>query len=129
MIENLDEIRLPDRVYPVIQNETNIAGIKDEWFISGPIPGQWISQASNLSGNYTLHVALAIQYVNGLTKKSNKIVVERFHLARFGVKKDSARRALKRLQEAGLIEYTKTGQKFKVTILSTKPESAAKTAQ
>jgi len=59
---------------------------------------------------------------NGFQKK-NKVVLERFHFDRLGVKKDSARRALNRLQAAGLIEYTKDGRKYKVTILSVKSQA------
>ena len=106
-----------------------IAEAEEGWYVGGHIPGSWIGKASRLPGGHTLHVALAIWHVKGFRGKSNRIILERFHLDRFGVKKDSARRALEQLREAELIEYTKDGQKFKVTILPTKPESAAKTTQ
>ena len=122
MIENFEQLQLPDNLWQVPKKDIDVVEVEKSWFIRGPIPGLWIGQASNLPGDHTLHVALAIQYVKGLGK-GNKIVLERFHLNRFGVKKDSARRALERLQGAGLIEYTKAGQKYKVTILPAKSES------
>ena len=125
-MESLEEVRLPDNMCPVIpKKKIEIAKTEEEWFISGRIPGSWIGKASKLPGGHTLHVALAIWHVKGFKGKGNKIVLERFHLDRFGVKKDSARRALEQLREAGLIECTKTGQKYKITILPAKPETTA----
>ena len=92
----------------IVPNQTS------DWFIKGPIPGSWIGKAANLSG-HTLHVALTIFYVSGL-KSSQTIIVGRFHFDRFGVNKDMARRGLIELQKAGLITYSKAGQKFQVTI-------------
>jgi len=116
---DLDRFRLPPQTFKIPLKAARIVAVKqsDEWFIKGPIPGEWLVKADKLSGRYNLRVALTIQYVRGL-QGSNSIVVERFHFNRFGVKKDSARRALERLKEAGLIEYAKEGQKFKVTILT-----------
>ena len=115
MLDDLDNIRLVDNI-SATDNTTYPAGIEGGWFILGPIPGPWIGKVAHLSGNHTVHVGLAIQYVRGLQKKGS-IILDRFILDRFGVKKDSARRALNLLQEAGLIKFTREGQKFKVTIL------------
>jgi len=123
MIDDLvNQLRLPDAVIPQTGNADNIADtgdIEEGWFIRGPISGSWISKAAHLGG-HTVNVALAILYVKGFQKnrKNNMAELERFHFDRFGVKKDSARRALNRLQEAGLIKYTKDGQKYKVTIIN-----------
>ena len=116
----MDQLRLTDVNIPKTGNVdkvSDIATTEGGWFIRGPIPGLWISKAAHLRGSHTLHVAVAIQYVSGLYKNSRKITLERFHLDRFGVKKDSARRALERLCGAGLIEYTKVGQKYKITVM------------
>ena len=130
MIDSLEQIRLPDSMCPTIpKNKVKIVEIEDDWFIRGPIPGKWICQAINLPGNYTPHVALAILHAMGFSRKSNNALLERFHLDRFGVKKDSTRRALERLQKARLIEYVKVGQKFKVTMLPIRPEPETKTGQ
>ena len=122
MIDSLEQIRLPDTICPSVpKKDVDIVEIEDGWFVRGPIPGLWISKASKLPGGHTLHVALAIWHVIGFSGKSNKVILERFHLDRFGVKKDSARRALEQLQEAGLIKYTKVGQRFKIKILNEPP--------
>jgi DNA-binding transcriptional ArsR family regulator len=123
MIDNfVEQFQLPDTVIPRTGKPdavTNTTKSEEGWFIRGPISGEWISRAAHLSGNHTLHVALAVLYVSGLRKNSKVITLERFHFDRFGVKKDSVRRALKRLREAGLIEYRKVGQRFKVTVIPT----------
>jgi hypothetical protein len=122
MIDNfVEQFRLPDTVFPKTDKTDAVAdtaGLESGWFIRGPISGDWIGSAAHLPGNHTLHVALAIQYVSGLRNNSKVITLERFHFDRFGVKKDSARRALKRLRAAGLIKYTKVCQKYEVTIIS-----------
>ena len=120
---DIEAFRLPDtapnvkivelkKIKPKIKSDFSL----ESWFIQGPLPGSWMETAANLPG-HSLHVALAIWYVRGLAKNKNKIVLERFHLNRFSVKKDSARRALQRLQDAGLIEYHKSGHKFIITVL------------
>jgi len=122
-MNSLEEIRLPDTMCPPIpKKDVKVFEAEEEWFVRGPVPGSWIGKASSLSGDHTLHVALAIWYAKGFKEKSNKVVLERFHFDRFNVGTDSTRRALERLQAAGLIEYTRDGQKHKVTILSVKPE-------
>ena len=116
----VDQLRLPDVTVPKTDNVDKMIDtdtIEGDWFIRGPILGSWIGKAAHLGGGHTFHVALAIHYVSGLHRNSRKVTLERFHLDRFGVKKDSARRALDRLREAGLIEYTKVGQKYKVTVI------------
>ena len=125
-IGSLDQIKLGIEIPVLPKKTTDVTEERNGWYVKGPIPGAWISKAAQLSGDHTLHVALAIQYVRGLyevesKEKCNIIAIKRFHFDRFGVKKDSTRRALERLQEAGLIKYTKDGQKFKVTILPVEP--------
>ena len=127
-MNSLEEIRLPNTVCPPIpKKDVEIVEGEKEWFVRGPIPGLWISKASSLPGNHTLHVALAIWYVKGLSGSSNKIILDRFHFDRFNVGIDSTRRALERLQEAGLIEYKRVGHKHKVTILSVRSETMPET--
>jgi hypothetical protein len=123
MLTNLEQIRLPDVDIPNPCITTDTAETEKEWFIRGPIPGPWIGNAAKLGGNYTLHVALTIQYVRGFRPQSMTVILERFHFDRFGVEKDSARRALGRLQNAGLIKYTKAGHKYKVTVIPVETSS------
>ena len=127
-MNSLEEIRLPNTICPPIpKKDVDIVVEEKEWFIRGNIPGSWIGKASSLPGDYTLHVALAIWHVRGFREKSNKVILERFHFDRFNVGVDSTRRALRRLQEAGLIEYTRVGQKHKITILPVKMETMPET--
>jgi len=122
----LDNLRSPVEMVPSSFMGTRNFTLKSppaqtEWFIKGPIPGTWMLRVLSLNGNFTINVALTIWYVSGVTGTQKEIPLERFHLDRFGVKKDSARRALQRLQEAGLITYRKSGQKFLVTIIDVVP--------
>lgn len=115
---NMDQLRLSNTVFQ--RSETSkevVAHPKScERFIKGPIPISLLVKADSLPGQYTLRAALVIFYAQGLSS-SKKIVIDRFHFDQFGIKKDSARRALKRLQKAGLIQYKKSGQKFEITII------------
>jgi hypothetical protein len=116
----IDQLRIQDADIPNTGNSdttANTASVEDGWFIRGPIPGNWIGRAAHLPGSHTLHVALTILHVSGLPKNNKGVILERFHFNRLGVKKDSARRALERLSEAGLIKYTQAGQKYKVTVI------------
>ena len=83
-----------------------------------PIP--WIAEAAKLPG-HSLHVALAIMYVYGM-KRGQAVVLTRYHFNIFSTTRGSARRGLDALQQAGLIEYTKAGQKYKVTVLQVAAE-------
>ena len=130
MINSLDEIKLPDVICtPISKKDTDVIAEEGEWFIRGPIPGSWIGKASSLPGNHTLHVALAIWHVKGFSGKSNKIVLERFHFDRFNVGVDSTRRALERLQKAGLIKYSRDGHSHQVMILPVTPETTPEITQ
>ena len=117
----VDQLRLPNDVVTDMGNTdevTNRSTVEGDWFIRGPIIGRWINKAASLTGDHTLHVALTILYVQGLQKNNKSILLDRFHFNRLCVMKDSAKRALERLQKAGLIKYTTVGQKYKVTVLS-----------
>jgi len=70
-------------------------------FIKGPIPLGWISGAAHLPGK-TLHVALALQYLAGLTK-SNTVKLPAKTLEVMGVARGAKADALARLQQARLI--------------------------
>jgi len=91
---------------------------QEEWFIRGPLSGPWLGEAARLPG-HALHVALTILYVQGMNSGKN-VVVSRFHFARFATAKGPTKRGLDELRKAGLIAYTKEGQKFKVTVFPVK---------
>jgi len=81
------------------------------------MPLGWLAEAAKLPG-HSLHVALAIMYVHGMDREK-EVVLTRFHFDIFSTERNSVRRALDWLQKAGLIEYTKVGQEYKVTVIPT----------
>lgn len=74
-------------------------------FIRGPIPLSWIARASGLPGR-TLHVALCLWYLCGLTK-SREVALGNQVLQMFCVDRHSKYRAVKALERAGLIRVTR----------------------
>lgn len=72
-----------------------------EWFIWGPIPGAWTSQAAKLPGR-ALHVALALWFLAGKSK-ADTVKLSNETLERFGVGRHTAYRALRKLEGAGLV--------------------------
>ena len=131
----IDQLRISDDIFPEFEfpldgissngassnnilSDVTLPKKSKDWFIKGPIWGTWLSKVAALPGKYTLHVALVIWYGEGLPRNGEShIVVNRFHFDRLLVKKDSVRRSLKRLQDAGLILYTKIGQRYHITVL------------
>lgn len=79
------------------------------------MPRDWIAEAAKLPG-HALHVALAIMYVYGM-KRGQEVVLTRYHFDLFDIARGPTRRGLDALQQAGLIEYTKVGQKCKITVI------------
>lgn len=72
-----------------------------EWFLKGPIPGEWLHRAAALPGR-ALHVALAVWYLAGM-EKSRQVRLTWAVFARFGVTPDAGRRGLAALEGAGLV--------------------------
>jgi hypothetical protein len=92
--------------------------IRGERFLKGPIPLKWLTHASMLPGK-SLQVGIALWYLKGL-KKNSVVKLTNVTLSEFGVKKDAKRRALKSLEEAGLVSIERyTGKNPIVTILNT----------
>ncbi|MGB3291102.1 MAG: hypothetical protein WBA83_17675 [Burkholderiaceae bacterium] len=92
-------------------------------FIKGPIPLDWISEAACLPGK-TLHVALALQYLAGLTK-SNTIKLPAKTLDVMGVARNAKADALVRLQRAGLIAVRQLPGRAPVVTLLVAPEHSS----
>ena len=114
---------------PKVKSPKPSAILLQDWFIKGPIAGSWIGKVCALSTDHIVNVGLAIVYANGIQRKGNEAVLDRFIFNRFDVKKDSARRALDRLEEAGLVEYVRVGKRFMVTILPVEPEDSIENNQ
>lgn len=78
------------------------------WYLSGPIPGDWLSRAAALPGR-ALHVALAVQHGLRLNR-SEKVKLTRRLLDCFGVNRKAAYRGLLALETAGLIAIEERGR-------------------
>ena len=73
-----------------------------QWFLLGPIPGDWLSQAAQLPGK-SLHVAMALWFLGGLNGGC-PVKLTRATREEFGLSPDCTRRGLGWLEEQGLIE-------------------------
>jgi hypothetical protein len=81
------------------------------------MPCNWIAEAAKFNG-HALHVALTIRYVYGMNP-GKEVVLTRFHFDKFSTSRGEAQRGVEALQKAGLIEYTKDGHKYIITVIPT----------
>jgi hypothetical protein len=87
-----------------------------EWFLKGPIPGEWLHRAAKLPAR-SLHVALAVWYLAGVGKR-RQVKITWGVFAKFGVSPDAGRRGLTALERAGLVAVDRSpGRCPVVTIL------------
>jgi hypothetical protein len=87
-------------------------------FLKGPIPLSWLTPASCLPGK-ALAVGLALWFERG-RKRYRSVTLTTPILARFGVNRKAAYRALQRLEEAALVTVARrAGKNPVVTILDT----------
>lgn len=85
-------------------------------FLKGPIPLAWLTAASALSGK-ALQIALAIRFLSGV-QRSRVVRLAPSVVARFGVDRHAAYRALKVLECAQLVKAVRRrGRAPEVTIL------------
>ena len=70
-------------------------------FIMGPIDIAWVCQARQL-GVTALLVGLALWYLKGL-RRADAFIVSNLMIAEWGVRPDAKRRALRKLEQAGLV--------------------------
>ena len=63
-----------------------------EWFLKGPIPGEWLTRAAGLSFR-ALRAGLALWYLAGV-RKSRAVKPTRDTWQRFGLSPDAGRRGL-----------------------------------
>ena len=71
-------------------------------FLKGPIPLDWLQGAGQLPGK-ALHVGIVLQFLSGV-KRSSEVQFSYSLAEEFGVKRHSAYRALKALEQRGLIK-------------------------
>jgi hypothetical protein len=92
-------------------------------FLKGPIPGNWLRIAGALPGK-TLHIGIAIWLVRGVEKRKRFKFTPRWY-SWFTLDPHTVRRALLRLQQAGLIRVErKPGCSPIVTLLDAPEESS-----
>jgi DNA-binding transcriptional ArsR family regulator len=78
-------------------------------FIAGPIDVSWVCQASQL-GVKALLVGLALWHIKGL-RKADTFIVSNLMLQEWGIQPDAKRRALRKLERAGLITLERRGRR------------------
>ena len=99
---DLEQFRAKPIEKPGRGNRQRASGHKaGDWFLKGPIPGAWLTQACALSGR-TLRVALALWHLAGV-KKSKVVKPTRAIWQRFALSPDAARRGLVALERANLV--------------------------
>src|SRR5436190_17675163 len=74
-------------------------------FLKGPIPWAWLMRAAQLPGR-ALHIGVALWFLSGLTR-SFTVKLGGRPLAELGVDRHSKYRALRQLENAGLIHLTR----------------------
>lgn len=90
----------------------------EKYFLKGPIPLSWLTQASKLSGK-VLHVSIALWFLYGINKGKEFKVQHKFVKA-FGIHRSTFYKAIKSLETVGLIQKSKTrGQTHRVRIILT----------
>ena len=86
-------------------------------FIKGPLDLEWISAASHLPGK-AINVALALMWLSGLNKCKDDLKLTKTAYNLFNISRPTANKALKNLENAGLIKVErKVGRKNRITIL------------
>ncbi len=93
---DLEQFRIPTPISPIPQKR------RKGKFLKGPIPLDWLQCAGQLSGK-ALHVGIVLQFLSGV-QRSSKVRFSYSLAEEFGVKRHSAYRALKALEERGLIK-------------------------
>jgi DNA-binding transcriptional ArsR family regulator len=92
-----------------------VSSLQDK-FIKGPISITWLIQASKL-GVTPLLLGLVLWYLIGL-RKANTVLLSNVTCRECGIEQDAKRRALLKLEKAGLVAVERSAKKSpKVTLL------------
>jgi hypothetical protein len=92
-----------------------VSSLKDK-FIKGPISVYWLIQARKL-GVTPLLLGLVFWYLSGL-RKANTVLLSNLNCREWGIERDAKRRALLKLEKAGLVAVERSPKKSpKVTLL------------
>jgi len=92
-------------------------------FLKGPVPLSWLAAALGIGASSSA-VGLYLWYLRGLRKTSSDLIVTRKGaLAALGIKKDTLRRGLIKLETAALITTTRgRGKAIRVSLNVTDPK-------
>lgn len=113
---NLVRLNGPIKQEPPLSSRWRYVPRKGEKFFKGPIPLSWLEPVFGLPGK-ALHVAIRIWHLSGL-KKSQSVKLNLSSFEKVGVSRDSARRGMRQLEDAGLITLVRQkGQAAIVTII------------
>ena len=114
---DLNRLRLPNKIVARAETRPHPPRHKPgQKFLKGPIPWDWLCVAACLSGK-ALHVGMAIWLKVGIIRR-REVKLSRMDLEPLGVRKDAASRALRSLEEAGLVSVERhPGQSPAVTLL------------
>ena len=106
-----------------IRRGRRVSPVRDK-FIAGPVDVSWVVQASRL-GVKALLVGLALWHIKGL-RKADTFIVSNLMLQDWGVQPDAKRRALRKLEKAGLIRIERRGKRSpQVTLIVKRVQGGA----
>ncbi len=92
-----------------------------EEYLKGPIPGPWLFATARLPGK-ALAVALLLCHLSSM-RRTRVGVLSMKRLAKWGIHRNAAYRALKAMEQAGLVKVERhVGRLSRVTLLDT-PEA------
>ncbi len=93
---DVEQFRIPTSIPPTPQKR------RQKKFLKGPVPLDWLQSAGRLPGK-ALHVGVVLQFLFGVSQ-SPKVTFSSLLAEEFGVKRHAAYRALKALEQRGLIK-------------------------
>ena len=96
------------RSQDIARHGRRVLPIQDR-FIAGPLNVSWLCRASHV-GVKALLVGLALWHIRGL-RKTDTFIVSNLMLQDWGVQPDAKRRALRKLENAGLIKVERRGKR------------------
>lgn len=108
--QNLEKLRLTGAAPPPFSSRPRPSSIRGQ-FLRGPIPLAWLARAAKLPGKSPLAVALAIRFEEGRLEAGRPIKLTNPLVAKFGVSRKSKYRAIDALEQAGLIEVSRSPRK------------------
>jgi hypothetical protein len=93
-------------------------------FIAGPIDAAWVIQAAQL-GVKAMLLGMVLWHLKGL-RKTNSFIVSNLMTKEWGIGSDAKRRALRKLEKAGLITVEQQGKRSpQVTLLTANVSACA----